>query len=104
MAYIPDEAITRRNELTSGAYALYTHLCVFRCRQKGNPNYGLSFPSQQTLMKETGFSRTYLSGLISELVKKQWIAKEGWKIRLLAGFTYQPELSETERRPRSLKP
>ena len=86
MAYIPDEAIRRRNDVSSGAFALYVHLCMFRCRKRDDENYGLAFPNQLTLVKEMGMNRQHISELTTELVRKEWIRKQGWKLRLLLGF------------------
>jgi len=91
MAFVPDEAIRRRNEVSSGAFALYVHLCMFRCNKQDSKNFGLAFPSQQTLIEEMGMTRQHISALIAEIVKKRWIRKESWRFRLLIGFE-QPGL------------
>lgn len=83
---LPDGAWDRRKELTSGEYELYQALCKFRCRDKNSENFGLAFPNRDTLSTELSMVKEYVSQITSALVRKGWIAKIGWKIRLIVGF------------------
>lgn len=82
---LPDEAFDRRKELTSGEYELYQVLCKYRCRDKHHENYGLSFPGRGLVCRELAMVKGYVSTLMSGLIRKKWLEKDGWKARLLVG-------------------
>lgn len=81
MAYVPDEAIDRMDELSSGAWKLYCFLC--RCRNHGS---GKCNPSSVLTAKTIGVHTKNVFRLRRELAAKGWAAFEGdsatWMIYL----------------------
>ncbi|MEP6743421.1 MAG: DnaA N-terminal domain-containing protein [bacterium] len=81
MARVPDEAIRRRREISSGAWHLYELYCLHR-----NSASGLCNPSNTTLAAEMRCSYTHISDSKSELIKKGWIQRQGrQRVQLLVG-------------------
>lgn len=85
MACVPDDAIDRFSELTTGEERLYTRLCRYVCRDEMSKDYGLAWPSRSTLAGLMNCTETHISDLITELSRRGWVSKIGWKYRLLVG-------------------
>lgn len=81
MAYIPDEAIDRMNELSPGAWRLFCFLC--RCR---NSKTGRSFPSVRLSAEAAGVHTKNVFRLRRELTAAGWVNFQGDEADLLVGF------------------
>ena len=68
MAYVPDEAIEAGKELSHAAFRLYACYCKYRNKETGE-----CYPNQKTIGAHTDISRTYISEMKRELLKKGWI-------------------------------
>lgn len=85
-AMVPRLAIRRFKDLTAGEQALYLELCLHRCCDQDDENFGLAVVSRADLAVNLEMVKEYVSQLVSGLVSKGWIKKQGWKIRLIMGF------------------
>lgn len=85
MAYIPDEAILRWNELSSGALGLYCVLCRHRNSKTGQCN-----PSITLCDKTLGISDKGTYRLRRELVEKDWARFDGDNVIWLRFFNPDP--------------
>ena len=81
MAFIPDEAVDRMTELSSGAWRLYCYLA--RCR---NQRSGKCCPSVAVTMEAIGVNRGSVYALRKELVNEKWARFDGDSAVLLVGF------------------
>lgn len=87
MAYVPDEAVFSRKELSHGAWDLYVIYCTHRNRWTGRCD-----PSTGTLAREMDCSKQHLSTCKRELVRAGWIAlDERYNVRLLKGKFDNPQ-------------
>jgi len=99
---LPNEAFDRRKELTHGEFELYQVLCKYRCWKRDTPDFGLAFPGRDLLCKELSMVAGYVSSLMSSLVRKKWMEKQGSKCLLLVGFEKSesqngPDMSESQK-------
>ncbi len=85
MAYVPDEAFDRVNEVTPKAFILYGFYCKRRA-SKGEQR-GKAWPSLQSLAKDMQLSVSSVCEFRRQLVAKKWIQLEGDKATLLVGFS-----------------
>lgn len=81
MAFIPDEAIERSQELKPSAFSLYVYYCMRR-----NKETGTCFPKLRRAATDLHIEYTYASKLRAELVTKGWIAIEDGEVKPLVGF------------------
>jgi len=86
MAFVPDDAVYSAGEISHAAFKLFVCYCAHR-NNSDSVRRGLSWPSRDTVHKETGICRTYISTLKKELADAGWIEIVSGKIRPLRGFT-----------------
>ena len=100
MAYIPDEALMREDEIPNAAGRLYRYYCLRR-----NHETGLCFPSLSRTQADLNFkSYTYTSEMRSLLVREGWIelTAEG-EIRPLMGFEVREKPKEVREKPKEVR-
>lgn len=81
MAFIPDEAVDRMNEISAGAWRLYCFLA-----RRRNQKTGDCFPSVETTMAAIDIKRRHVFGLRKELSEAGWATFDGNNVTALLGF------------------
>lgn len=85
---LPEDALAKRSELTSGAWRLYETYCKYR-----DPDTGYCDPSLRILSKEIGRVYHHVSNLKRELVLEGWIRRRGrHAVELLVGDFPAPKV------------
>jgi hypothetical protein len=89
MAYVPDNAMRRKRQISRSAWDVYEQLCAF-----GDADAGIveaRFVSNSRLVEETGLALGTVKNALTELRKKGWIEERRGRVFLLVG-TFLNEL------------
>jgi hypothetical protein len=87
MAFVPDEAVSRSDELTGSGFKAYAYLCKRRDHKTG-----ICWPSSRQMAADLKIGQRRAVSARQELIEKRWISFEEEKhgqtpiIRLLVGF------------------
>lgn len=81
MAYVPDEADDRSDEIGGQAYKLFVCYC-----KRANMQTGESFAESERIAKEKGWKVNHLYTYRKELATAGWINFDGDKVKILFGF------------------
>jgi hypothetical protein len=80
VAFIPDDAMQRRRELTPAAWFVYEEFCRTR-----NHRLGLSEATRQEISEASGLAYRSVKNCLVELRHKSWIEEHESGVRLLVG-------------------
>jgi len=84
MAYVPDEAIKRTNEIGMKAFLLFSYYCM-----RADKN-GCSFAQSSTIASELEIGLSHIYEYRKKLIQVGWISADGDNITVLLGFPLCP--------------